>query len=161
MSKVFRCSMSVFSRVLPRVRQIQAQAPSRTFHSPFVKLNSSSSPLTSPQSPSSTVSPLTGYEKQHDASPEPRLSVSGTRTYVVSEPDPANSPYEVPSGAYSTSTPYVNLSQTTAPNPGGTHSSTSSSTPHPSTTSAVPKNEAGIGESAAVRNAKAQTGRRE
>ncbi|KIK98686.1 hypothetical protein PAXRUDRAFT_823598 [Paxillus rubicundulus Ve08.2h10] len=145
MSKVFRCSMLVYTRVLPRVRQIQAQTPSRTFHSPFVKLNSSSSPLTAPQGPTSTVSPLTAYEKQHDDSPEPRLSVSGTRTYVVSEPDPANTPYEVPSGAYSTSTPYVNSSQTTAPNPAETHSSTSSSVPHPYTTSAVPENEAGSG----------------
>ncbi|KAF9223442.1 hypothetical protein BS17DRAFT_781869 [Gyrodon lividus] len=140
--------MSALTRVLPRVQKIQTLAPSRTFHSPFVKLNSSSSHLTSPPSVSSTA-----YEKQHDDSPEPLLSSSGTRTYVVSEPDPSNAPYQVPSGAYPTSTPYVNFSETTTLNPDGIHSSTSSSTPHPYTTRAIPQNEAGVGESVAVRNA--------
>ncbi|KIJ62770.1 hypothetical protein HYDPIDRAFT_75397, partial [Hydnomerulius pinastri MD-312] len=157
-------SLSLVSRVLPRAQQIRARAPLRRFHSPFIALNSSSSPLTSPPSASSAVSPITSavYEKQHDLSPEPRVSSSGTRTYVVSEPDPSHTPYEVPSGAYPTSASYVNFVETTAPNPYGTHSSASSSAPHPYTTRAVPQNESGVGESAAVRNAEApgEMGRR-
>jgi len=99
------------------------------------------------------VSPITApwYEKQHDHSPEPHVSSDGTRTYVVSEPDPANTPYAVPYGAYPTSAPYVNFKATEAPNPERKHSSTSASLPHFYTTRAVPRNPSGVGESAAVR----------
>jgi len=103
------------------------------------------------------------YEKQHDHSPEPQVSSAGTRTYVVSEPDPANTPYAVPYGAYPTSAPYVNFKSTPeAPNPEGKHSSTSTSLPHLFTTRAVPRNAAGVGESAAVRyrEAPGEMGRR-
>ncbi|KAF9237654.1 hypothetical protein BU15DRAFT_63042 [Melanogaster broomeanus] len=159
MSKVFR-SMSVLARVLPRLQQVQTKAPSRSFHSPFVTHNSSSSPLTTPPSASPITTPV--YEKQGDHAPEPLISSSGKRTYVVSEPDPSNTPYEVPSGAYPTSAPYVNFGETAAPNPDGVYSSTSSSTPHPYTTRNVPQNDAGVGESAAIRNAEApgEMGRR-
>jgi len=54
------------------------------------------------------------YEKQDDSSSEPHLSSSGTRTYVVSEPDPSNTPYQVPSGAYPTSAPF-DFGSTTEP----------------------------------------------
>jgi len=128
-------------------------APIRSFHSPFVVLNQNASPLTS--SPTTSSNTSTVYEKQDDHSPDPQISSSGTRTYVVSEPDPSNTPYQVPSGAYPTSAPYVNFNSTEAPNPHGQHSSASTTLPHPHTTGAVPHNEGGIGESAAVRHAQA------
>ncbi|KAI6099621.1 hypothetical protein F5141DRAFT_386957 [Pisolithus sp. B1] len=134
----------------------------RAFHSPFVVLKATS-PLTSSPAPSATVSPvsapLSSYEKQVDHyTSEPHVSSSGTRTYVVSEPDPSNTAYEVPYGAYPTSAPYVNYPLADAPpNFEGKHSSTSTTQPHPYTTSvhAVPQNKHGVGESAAVRNAEA------
>jgi len=123
--------------------------PVRFFHSPFVTLNSTSSPLRS-----SAAS--THYEKQHDHSPDPKTSHSGTQTYVVSEPDPAHTPYEVPSGAYPTSAPYVNFTTTESPDTKDAPlSSTSSQPAHPYATRAVPHNESGVGQSAAVRNAQA------
>ncbi|KAG8213039.1 hypothetical protein J3R82DRAFT_11431 [Butyriboletus roseoflavus] len=78
----------------------------RAFHSPFVASPRRTTP--------SSSTPASIYEKQHDSSPEPHLSSSGTRTYVVSEPDPSNTPYEVPSGAYPTSAPYLNLGASTS-----------------------------------------------
>ncbi|KAH7884696.1 hypothetical protein F5I97DRAFT_1489646 [Phlebopus sp. FC_14] len=156
-------SFTALVRACPRAQKTTFLAHTRSFHSPFVVLNDAS-PLTSPPTATSTVSPITApvYEKQHDHSPEPRLTSSGTHTYVVSEPDPSNTPYQVPSGAYPTSAPYVMPSPTTAPNPEGVYSSTSASLPHPYTTRAVPQNEAGIGESAAVRYGEApgEMGRR-
>lgn len=59
------------------------------------------------------------------------MSHSGTRTYVVSEPDPANTPYEVPSGAFPTSAPYKSYTATEAPQNAGKHSSASVELPHP------------------------------
>lgn len=137
-------------RALPRAPKLPRSPPIRAFHSPFVVL-SASNRLTTP-SPS-TAAPI--YEKQDDSSSEPHLSSSGTRTYVVSEPDPSNTPYEVPSGAYPTSAPYVGYNPTTAPNPKGLYSSTSSSIPHPYTTRTAFQNEGGVGGSAAVRSAEA------
>lgn len=142
----------------------------RAFHSPFVALKATESPLTSVPAPSATLSPisapLSSYEKQEDHyTSEPHISSSGTRMYVVSEPDPLNTAYEVPYGAYPTTAPYANYPLADGPpNPEGKHSSTSSTLPHPYTTSAhaVPQNKSGIGESAAVRNAEApgEMGRR-
>lgn len=130
---------------LPRV------VPIRAFHSPFVVL-SASNHLTTPPPPAAAPT----YEKQGDSSPEPHLSSSGTRTYVVSEPDPSNTPYQVPSGA----SPYLKFNPTTTPIPEGLH--TSSSLRNPSNTRAVPHKEAGVGQSAAVRNTAApgEMGRR-
>jgi len=116
-------------RILPRL------ALARAFHSPFVALNATNR-LTTPH----TASPM--YEKQHDSSPEPHLSSSGTRTYTVSEPDPSNTPFQVPSGAYPASASYL---------------------PNTSiNTRAVLDNEAGVGKSAAPRSTAApgETGRR-
>lgn len=151
MSSIFR-SLTRHSRTLSQ-RTTPTVAPSvRFFHSPFVALNSASSPLTKPPSESSTASPH--YEKQHDHSPDPQISHSGTQTYVVSEPDPAHAPYEVPSGAFPTSAPYVNFTPTErlehAP-----MSSTGSQPAHPYTTRAVPRNESGVGQSAAIRHRQA------
>ncbi|KAI5985903.1 hypothetical protein EDC04DRAFT_3098184 [Pisolithus marmoratus] len=109
---------------------------------------------------------LSSYEKEvDDNASEPHVSSAGTRTYVVSEPDPSNTAYEVPYGAYPTSAPYVNyLLAGAPPNLEGKYSSTSTTQPHPYTTSAhtVPQNKYGIGESAAMRNAEApgEMGRR-
>lgn len=149
-------------RSLSQSSKIHPPALGRSFHSPFVVLNS---PLTSPPTSTSNVSPMSAplYEKQDDHSPEPQVSSAGTLTYVVSEPDPANTPYAIPYGAYPTSAPYVNFKSTSeAPNPEGKHSSTSTSSPHLFTTRAVPHNAAGVGESAAVRyrEAPGEMGRR-
>ena len=76
-------------------------ALARPFHSPFAVLGNS--PVRSPPSPNVT------YEKQLEHSSEP---LSGTRTYVVSEPDTSHKFYEVPSGAYPISTPYANFTPT-------------------------------------------------
>jgi len=89
---------------LPRLLRLHnplQRVPVRAFRSPFAALNVSN-PLTTPPPAATSV-----YEKQDDNSSEPHVSSSGTRTYVVSEPDPSNAPYQVPSGAYPTSTPYV------------------------------------------------------
>ncbi|KAG1747160.1 uncharacterized protein EDB91DRAFT_1116750 [Suillus paluster] len=139
--------LRLFSKHARSLSKIPTLALRRSFHSPFVALNS---PLTSP-APNASPMSASSYEKQHDHSPEPQVSSAGTRTYVVSEPDPANTPYAVPSGAYPTTAPYVNFKPTDPPNPEGKYSSSSASLPHSFTTRAVPKNAAGVGESAAVR----------
>ncbi|KAF9000716.1 hypothetical protein BDQ17DRAFT_1359421 [Cyathus striatus] len=144
-------SIASFVRPLARTtRRIRSLSiATRQFHSPFAVLGDS--PLTAPPSPTSTVSAL--YEKQYDHPNEPFVSHSGTRTYVVSEPDASTKHYEVPSGAYPTSAPYVNFTPTEAPDTkGAQHSSTSSSVlAHQFTTRAAPQNRAGVGESSAVR----------
>jgi len=119
-----------FSRVCSK--SIKPLATStRSFHSPFAALGSHHS-----ETPSiaSTV-----YEKQVDFNPEPTDTHGGTKTYVVSEPDPTNAPYKVPAGAYPTSLPYVNFTATEAPNQDGQMSSTSSNFAHPVLTRAAPE----------------------
>ena len=125
-------------RLVPRIAHL------RSFHSPFVVLNAANH-LSSP--PLSAATPI--YEKQHDTSPEPHLSSSGTRTYVVSEPDPSDTPYQVPSGAYPASASYL----TDTHIPEGLHSSSTASL-H-SCNARVLHKEAGVGQSAGVRNAAA------
>lgn len=149
MSRILR-SMSTGSRLVSRPLPSSSY---RQFHSPFVVLKGDS-PLTPPPSPSSVSSV---YEKQHDSSPEPVHSPSGRRTYVVSEPDASSKYYEVPSGAYPTSAPYVNPTPTEAPDTHGAQVSSTSSTPlaHKQTIRTVPQNRSGVGESAAVRHAEA------
>lgn len=131
---------------------LRAAVPARAFHSPFTVLNATTSPLkTAPPPPSSLH-----YEKQHEHAPEPQFSHSGAQTYIVSEPDPSHTPYAVPSGAYPTSAPYVNFKPTEPPNTNDAPlSSTGSQPAHPYTTRAVPHNQSGVGESAAIRNAQA------
>jgi len=147
-------SISTPSSLISRAVRPLASSSARHFHSPFVVLNDNS-PLTSPPSSTSTVSPV--YEKQFDFSPEPVDSPSGGRTYVVSEPDASSKFYEVPSGAYPTSAPYVNFTPTEAPDTHGAQVSSTSSTPlaHPQTIRTVPQNRSGVGESSAVRHAEA------
>ncbi|KII89821.1 hypothetical protein PLICRDRAFT_39997 [Plicaturopsis crispa FD-325 SS-3] len=151
MSSVFR-AVTKHSRALSRAsRTASAPVPIRAFHSPFAVLGSTPNNTLPPSSELGTAH----YEKQLDHSSEP-LSQLGVRTYVVSEPDPANTPYAVPSGAYPTSEPYVHaFTPTEAPDVRGQQSSTSSGLAHPFTTRAAPQNESGVGESAAVRHSAA------
>ncbi|KAH9856597.1 hypothetical protein C2E23DRAFT_709783, partial [Lenzites betulinus] len=126
---------------------------SRAFHSPFAVLSTSQSPLTTPPASTSTAGGF--YEKQFDHSMDPFVSSGGHRTYVVSEPDPANTPYEVPSGAYPTSAPYQNYTRTEAPAPPrAQYASTAPRFAHP-ITHKLPQNPSGVGESAAIRHREA------
>ncbi|KAI0749421.1 hypothetical protein C8Q80DRAFT_1161969 [Daedaleopsis nitida] len=144
---------SVLRTVSKHTRAISAASrvagPSRAFHSPFAVLSSSQSPLTTP--PASTSSAGGIYEKHIEHSAEPFTSGSGQRTYVVSTPDPADTPYAVPSGAFPTSAPYQTYPRTENPVPHGAQfASTSTGFAHP-LTFRVPRNDAGVGESASVR----------
>jgi len=91
-----------------------------------------------------------GYQKAVDSTPEPVTSHSGSQTYVVSEPDPQDKPYKVPSGAYASTSPYETQKPAEAPNAGAT-SSSSNSPPHPKTTASATHNASGVGSSSAVR----------
>lgn len=153
MSSALR-SLSKHSRTLSRSIAAANTAPSRAFHSPFAVL-SSAQPSHAPPPPSQPTSAL--YEKQAEHTTNPTLSYAGTRTYVVSEPDPrAPSHYGVPHGAYPTTAPYVSYAPTEAPTT-GPRSAASPDLAHPVTTRAAPQNPtgandaAGIQESAAVR----------
>ncbi|KAL4062213.1 hypothetical protein V8B97DRAFT_1916050 [Scleroderma yunnanense] len=111
--------MSAIIRSLATFRAFPVQPSSRAFHSPFVALKAAGTPLSS-QPTSSVASPVNStlptYEKQVDnPTSEPHITSSGTRTYVVSEPDPSKKAYEVPYGAYSTNASYGNLASTDTP----------------------------------------------
>ncbi|EMD31334.1 hypothetical protein CERSUDRAFT_89209 [Gelatoporia subvermispora B] len=139
---------SSFAAIRGASKHARSLSAARRFHSPFVQR--ANSPLTSPQSVASSAM----NEKQDHHSPDPTLSAGGTRTYVVSQPDPADAPYEVPSGAYPTSAPYENFTPTEAPG-AAQRASTSPSFAHPALTKRVPQNESGVMESAAVRHGEA------
>ncbi|KAG5337203.1 hypothetical protein J132_10198 [Termitomyces sp. J132] len=144
MSSVLRVLSSTV-RVVPRT----TRPPVRAFHSPFAAMGDSPLMSHSPTHPSAI------YEKQMDFSPE---LLHGRRTlYVVSEPDASSNHYSVPSGAYPTSSPYIDFPSTEAPNTSGTQvSSTSSSLlAHEQTIRTVPTHPNGVGESASVRYAMA------
>ncbi|TFY79595.1 hypothetical protein EWM64_g4413 [Hericium alpestre] len=138
------------TRVLSQSLRANA-SQTRSFYSPFAVL-SENSPLTSAPSSSTTPTPSTPYEHEH----------ASRTVYVVSEPDPSYAPYAVPAGAYPTSAPYVNFAPAPAPKKDAHVSSTSPALAHPTLTRRVPTNEAGVGESAAVRHAQApgEMGRR-
>ena len=90
------------------------------------------------------------YEKEPDTSPEPITTYSGTRSYVVNEPDPADSKYEVPTGAYHSAGSYVGSKEVKHEGYGGERgvkerSSSSSELAHPVTTKRVPTHGAGVG----------------
>ena len=96
------------------------------------------------------------YEKELETSPEPITTYSGTRSYVVNEPDPADSKYEIPTGAYHSTAPYQKAEGVKYEGRGGERgakegSSSSSELAHPVTTKQVPQHEGGVGESSAVR----------
>jgi len=111
-----------------------SRSSTRSFHSPYAVLRDSR--LTAPHA-SPAVSSMN--EKQNDHLAEPFLTHAGTRTYVVSEPDATSKHYQVPSGAYPTSAPYV-----------GSVTSEASSA-RPATMHTKTRNEDGIGESSAIR----------
>lgn len=82
------------------------------------------------------------YTKEHETSPEPITTHSGTRSYVVNEPDPADSKYEVPTGAYHSTASYEELKGAKYEGHGGEKgvregSSASSELAHPVTTKRV------------------------
>ncbi|KAF4613551.1 hypothetical protein D9613_007626 [Agrocybe pediades] len=138
--------MSFVSRA---VRATKNSIGTRAFHSPFAVLGTS--PLTTPNT---TKDISAQYEKQYDHPAEPLTSPNtGYRTYVVSEPDPANNRYKVPAGAYPTSSPYVNFTPTSAPDVvGAQYSSTSADLlAHGFTTRAARHHTGGVGESSTLR----------
>ncbi|KAI5981490.1 hypothetical protein EDC04DRAFT_1975576 [Pisolithus marmoratus] len=141
----------------------------RAFHSPFVALKATSqSPLTSSPAPSATISPisasLSSYEKEvDDNASEPHVSSAGTRTYVVSEPDPSNTAYEVPMVPTPPLPPTSITHSQMHPRIQRVNTAPRATQPHPyNKCPCRPQNEYGIGESAAVRNAEApgEMGRR-
>jgi len=150
------CTMSSILRVSAK-RQFAAAAGVRAFHSPFALLGQS--PLTQSPSSSSSLPPPAArhYEKQYETTAEPYTSVSGQRTYVVSEPDASDKHYQVPAGAYPTSSPYIQFARTEAPEYSKDQISSTSADllAHPFTTRAAPQNPSGVGESAAIRHGEA------
>ncbi|EPQ54187.1 hypothetical protein GLOTRDRAFT_139550 [Gloeophyllum trabeum ATCC 11539] len=141
--------MSAFRVLSKHSRSLSRSLAARSFHTPFVAL--SESPLTAPPPPTSNVSGI--YEKNIEYNSEPTPSANGSYHYVVSQPDPSNTPYAVPSGAYPTSAPYVNYTATERPEVlDQPKSSTSPNPAHPTLSRAVPRNDSGVQESAAVRH---------
>ncbi|GJE94766.1 hypothetical protein PsYK624_109380 [Phanerochaete sordida] len=136
MSSTLR-AVSKHSRTLSR--SLAAPSQTRAFHTPFAVLYAAQ-PLahSTPQPPPHEFAPL--YEKQVESTAAPTLSPAGHRTYVVSEPDPRASKYEVPYGAYPTSAPYVSYAPADAPLT-GPRSSASSDLAHPVTTRAASEGE--------------------
>ncbi|KAA1467564.1 hypothetical protein DENSPDRAFT_769795 [Dentipellis sp. KUC8613] len=126
--------MSAARLIAKHTRVLRRATQTRSFYSPFAVLSDAHSPLTS--------------------APAPTSSHASRTVYVVSEPDPSDAPYAVPAGAYPTSAPYVHFRAADAPKAGQV-SSTSQYPAHPTLTRRVPTNPAGVGASAAVRNAEA------
>ncbi|KAK0193710.1 hypothetical protein F5146DRAFT_395513 [Armillaria mellea] len=89
----------------------RSSAATRSFHSPFAVLGSSSATRVPPSTEG-------WYEKQIEQSPDPDV-YDGHRTYVVS-PDLSSTPYHVPLGAYPVSSPFAE----------GPHSSGARFSPH-------------------------------
>jgi hypothetical protein len=82
------------------------------------------------------------YEKGLETSSEPVTTYSGTRSYVVNEPDPADSKYEIPTGAYHSTASYQKSKEVKYEGYGGERgvkerSSSSSELAHPVTTKRV------------------------
>ena len=85
---------------------------SRTFAAK-VKVVEGEAPLSKPPSDPNKLSArdLTEgtYEKHHETSSDPITTYSGTRSYIVDEPDPVDSKYEIPAGAYHSTASYEKL----------------------------------------------------
>ena len=138
---VYAPPLSIMFRPLATRALLFSRASTRSFHSPYVVLRDSrlTSPLASPAASSMN-------EKQNDHSAEPFLTHAGTRTYVVSEPDATSKHYQVPSGAYPTSGPYV----------GSVSSETSPA--RPATIHTMTRNEGDIRESSATKLESGESG---
>ena len=159
--KSSRATKPVFVQpVTPLLTRFIASSPSNSASrtsAAKVKVVEGETPLSTPPSDTTKLSAqdLTEgtYEKHHETSPEPITTHSGTRSYVVNEPDPADSKYEIPTGAYHSTASYEKPQQVKYEGPlyGGERSSSSSELAHPVTTNRVPAHEGGVGESAAVR----------
>lgn len=144
--------MSAYMRPLAslsRTANAAQRVSTRSFHSPFVVLGDS--PITAHHAYPPPIS--RHYEKEHHHAYDPYAALSGQRTYVVSEPDASTSHYQVPSGAYPTSSPYINFAATEAPKvEEAQYSSTGGSLlAHQFTTRAAAQNRSRVGESSAVR----------
>ncbi|KZS87885.1 hypothetical protein SISNIDRAFT_460482 [Sistotremastrum niveocremeum HHB9708] len=105
--------------------------------------------------PSSRKSPLQNmdentYAKQDDPMGHPTISDAGTRTYVVSEPDPKGTKYDIPGYVYKSTSPY-NIQETTSAPSTQLSSSSSAAPAHPKLTKQAPQNPDGVGSSSAVR----------
>ncbi|KAK0204724.1 hypothetical protein DFS33DRAFT_1322324 [Desarmillaria ectypa] len=92
----FSIARSLASKARPLVQR--SSSATRSFHSPFAVLGSSSATTTPPSTEG-------WYEKQTEQSPD-LDAYDGHRTYVVS-PDPSSTPYHVPLGAYPVSSPFT------------------------------------------------------
>jgi len=134
-----------------RARFITSSPPTTT---PKVKVVEGEAPLFKPPSNPNKLSArdLTEgtYEKELETSSEPFTTHSGTRSYVVNEPDPADSKYEIPTGAYHSTASFEKSEEVKYEGGVGEGSSTSSETAHPVTTKRVPRLEKGVGASAGV-----------
>ncbi|EIN09798.1 hypothetical protein PUNSTDRAFT_125842 [Punctularia strigosozonata HHB-11173 SS5] len=138
--------MRAFTRQIPRACPTIAPR-ARSIHSAFTVLGNANT-YTAPPPGRPAVSPL----EQHGQHNSPLDTV-----YVVSRPDPADAPYDVPLGAFPTSAPYAHFTPSEKPDVvlKDGYSSTAATPPHPTLTAAAPQNAAGVGESAAVRHATA------
>lgn len=125
---------------------LAAPRQTRAFRTPFAALEQTKTSPVETRPAAGSTAPT--YEKQEEPTTDPKGA-----TYVVSEPDPADAPYKVPSGAYPTSAPYQNFTATEEPDVlSRPQSSTSSDPAHPTLSRKGPQNPSGVGESAAVRN---------
>jgi len=86
--------------VVQATKVTRQHTPIRTLRTPFNALKQLHARKTEAQTP-----PFT-YEKQHDFSYEPLANSFGNQTYVASQPDTTARYFEVPRGAYPTSSPY-------------------------------------------------------
>ncbi|KIY51804.1 hypothetical protein FISHEDRAFT_56470 [Fistulina hepatica ATCC 64428] len=137
MSTVLR-SFTKHARSISRANAVAgpstSTAPQRAFHSPFVVLEQSAQ---CEPAPTTTTASAIAYEKQSHEASEPYAPSSGHNTYVVSH-TPEDSFYNVPAGAFPTSSPYVNYPPTEAPEmptPSQLSSTSSDIWAHPTTQS--------------------------
>lgn len=110
------------------------------------------------------------YAKQDDPMGHPTISDDGKTTYVVSDPDPKGTKYDIPgcvsttpwkaqnkcscssySGPYKSTSLYTVQETTDAPS-ADLSSSTSAGPAHPTLTKQAPQNEDGVGSSSGVRH---------
>ena len=90
----------LLTSVVQATKVTHQHTPIRTLRTPFNALKQLHARKTEAQTP-----PFT-YEKQHDFSYEPLANSFGNQTYVASQPDTTARYFEVPRGAYPTSSPY-------------------------------------------------------